>query len=130
MEESQAKGLLDTRCRVGSRSSGGVGTAPARSSWWARGFRLRVRGRSRVRGLRVTLMNSALDAVGLPGYGPDVAGARGWAEIEETMAALPAVLRGVWLDAAAVPDDGAAFSPWTGVRSASRRSAPWSAFRA
>ena len=61
------------------------------------------------RGLRVTVMNSALDAVGLPSYGPDVAGARGWAEIEETMAALPAVLRGVWLDAAAVPDDGAAF---------------------
>jgi hypothetical protein len=62
------------------------------------------------RGLRVTVVNSALDAVGLPGYGPDVAGhGKGWAEIEETMAALPAVLREVWLDAAAAPDDGAAF---------------------
>ena len=62
------------------------------------------------RGVRVTVVNGALDAVGLPGYGPDVAGGiRGWAEIGETMAALPAVLREVWLDAAAVPEDGAAF---------------------
>jgi hypothetical protein len=62
------------------------------------------------RGVRVTVLNSALDAVGLPGYGPDVAGKMGgWAEIGETMAALPAVLREVWLDAVAAPDDGAAF---------------------
>ncbi len=60
------------------------------------------------KGVRVTVLNSVLDAVGLPGYGPElVVGSGGWAEIGETMAALPAALRGAWLDAASVPDDGA-----------------------
>lgn len=60
------------------------------------------------KGVGVTVLNSVLDAVGLPGYGPDlVAGAGGWAEIGETMAALPAALRGAWLNAASVPENGA-----------------------
>ncbi|MFH0917421.1 MAG: FAD-dependent oxidoreductase [bacterium] len=60
------------------------------------------------KGARVTALNSALDAVGLPGYGPDLpAGAGGWAEIGETMASLPVALRGAWLNAASVPENGA-----------------------
>jgi hypothetical protein len=60
------------------------------------------------RGADVTVLNSVLDAVGLPGYGPDlVGGSGGWAEIGATMEALPSVLRRAWLDAASVPEDGA-----------------------
>lgn len=61
-------------------------------------------------GARVTVLNSALDAVGLPGYGPELeAGADGWAEIGRTIAALPAALREAWLNAASVSEDGAPF---------------------
>ena len=60
-------------------------------------------------GLHVTLMNSAMDSVGLPAYGPDLIGSgEGWGGIEETMAALPLPLRGVWLEAAARPASGEA----------------------
>ena len=60
-------------------------------------------------GVRVLVLNSALDAVGVPGYGPDLlAGEGGWEEIKQTLAALPPVLRAVWLGAASVPADGAA----------------------
>ena len=59
-------------------------------------------------GVRVMVLNSVLDAVGLPGYGPDLlAGSGGWAEIGEAMAGLPAALREAWLNAASVPDNGA-----------------------
>ena len=58
-------------------------------------------------GVHVTLLNSAMDRVGLPGYGPEiVAGPNGWLEIGETMALLPWVLRQAWLTSAAVPVSG------------------------
>ena len=51
-------------------------------------------------GVRVTLVNSALDTVGQPGYGPVViAGDGGWDSIADTLAALPSPLRGAWLHA-------------------------------
>jgi len=58
-------------------------------------------------GVHVTLLNSAMDRVGLPGYGPEiVAGPSGWLEIGETMALLPWALRQAWLTSAAVPASG------------------------
>ncbi len=58
-------------------------------------------------GVHVTLVNSAMDRVGLPGYGPEiVAGPDGWREIAETMALLPWALRQAWLTSAAVPASG------------------------
>jgi Glucose inhibited division protein A len=58
-------------------------------------------------GVHVTLLNSAMDRVGLPGYGPEiVAGPNGWLEIGETMALLPWALRQAWLTSAAVPASG------------------------
>ena len=55
----------------------------------------------------MTLLNSAMDRVGLPGYGPEiVAGPNGWLEIGETMALLPRALRQAWLTSAAVPASG------------------------
>ena len=60
-------------------------------------------------GVRVTLINSAMDRVGLPAYGPDLMGPGGrWDRIEETMAALPSPLRAVWLEAGMRPVCGAA----------------------
>ncbi len=62
------------------------------------------------RGVGVTVLDSALDRVGMPGYGPEVvAGPGGAAEIAEAMAALPATLRHVWLAAAVAPDCEAGF---------------------
>ncbi len=59
------------------------------------------------KGIRTTVLNSALDRVNLPEYGPYLtAGAGGWSEIEETMDALPSTLCQAWLQAAAVPEDG------------------------
>ena len=56
------------------------------------------------RGLEVTLVNSALDTVGLPAFGPDVVpGAGGRAEIAEVLTALPEVLRDVWVGAMVAP---------------------------
>ncbi len=58
-------------------------------------------------GVKVTVLNSALDRVNLPAYDPAlVAGSRGWCEIEETMAVLPLPLRRAWLSSAAVPESG------------------------
>lgn len=61
------------------------------------------------RGIGVTLMNGALDCVGMPGYGPDVtvdAGRGAWAD---TFASIPDPLRSAWLNAATAPENGAAF---------------------
>ncbi|MCE5252776.1 MAG: FAD-dependent oxidoreductase [Actinomycetia bacterium] len=61
-------------------------------------------------GIPVVVLNSALDAVGQPGYGPVVeGGVGGWDRIIETLAVLPPALRSVWLDASAAPDVEAAF---------------------
>jgi hypothetical protein len=54
-------------------------------------------------------MNSAMDRVGLPAYGPDLVGGKeGWPRLEKALAGLPAPLRSVWLQAATAPVDGAA----------------------
>jgi Glucose inhibited division protein A len=59
------------------------------------------------RGVRVTLVNSALDSVGQPGYGPVVMGrAGGWSEIRSVLERLPAPLRDAWLSASVAPCDG------------------------
>jgi Glucose inhibited division protein A len=56
------------------------------------------------KGARVTLLNSAMDRVGLPAYGPDlVGGAGGWAGLESCVDELPEPLRSVWLGAATKP---------------------------
>ncbi len=56
-------------------------------------------------GIRVTLLNSALDSVGQPGYGPVVcASDRDWSRIVGTLATLPQPLRNAWLDACSVAD--------------------------
>jgi hypothetical protein len=55
-------------------------------------------------GLRVTLVNSAMDRVGLPAYGPDVICAQGdWQRAETVLQALPVPLRQVWYGAASTP---------------------------
>jgi len=64
-------------------------------------------GRLAAEGAHVTVVSSALDVVGLPGYGPEVcAGPRGWAEIAETLALLPEGLRWAWLNSGALPETG------------------------
>ncbi len=60
-------------------------------------------------GSRVTLINSAMDRVGLPAYGPDLVGPGGrWDGIEDTMASLPSPLRAVWVGAGMRPVCGGA----------------------
>ena len=51
-------------------------------------------------GVQVTVVSSALDVVGLPGYGPEVwAGSGGLSEIVATLDLLPDGLRWAWLNA-------------------------------
>ena len=58
-------------------------------------------------GVQVTLLNSALDRVNLPGYGPEIAaGPSGWREIAEIMGMLPVALRQAWLSSAVAPESG------------------------
>jgi hypothetical protein len=58
-------------------------------------------------GVQVTVVSSALDVVGLPGYGPEVwAGPGGLAEIMETLDHLPDGLRWAWLNASGFPESG------------------------
>lgn len=52
-------------------------------------------------GVAVTLVGSALDVVGLPGYGPDV-----WITDRDSWALVPRRLRDVWERGAYEPDDG------------------------
>jgi hypothetical protein len=60
-------------------------------------------------GLRVILMNSAMDRVGLPAYGPDVIGQTGrWLEVGDVFEGLPLPLRNVWAQAATMPAGGGA----------------------
>lgn len=60
-------------------------------------------------GARVLLVSSALDVVGLPGYGPVlIATSECWDEIGETLHALPGSLRAAWLNTAVAPGDGPA----------------------
>jgi hypothetical protein len=62
------------------------------------------------RGARVLVISSALDVVGLPGYGPLLISPTGdWGEIRNVLEALPSCLRTAWLDAAAAPESGEAF---------------------
>ena len=51
-------------------------------------------------GVAVTLVSSALDIVGLPGYGPDV-----WIADQDSWALVPLRLRDVWERGAYAPDD-------------------------
>ncbi|MBN1320190.1 MAG: FAD-dependent oxidoreductase [Thermoleophilia bacterium] len=53
---------------------------------------------------KVTVVSSALDSIGLPGYGPDVSAGSDRAAIAEVLGAIPPPLRGVWLSAATTPD--------------------------
>lgn len=56
------------------------------------------------RGVRVTVINGALDAVGQPAFGPDIVPASGrLEEIREVLASLPGALRSVWASASVVP---------------------------
>ena len=58
-------------------------------------------------GAQVVLVNSALDILGLPGYGPALIPAQGgWAELASVMSGLPAPLRWAWLGSASVLKDG------------------------
>ncbi len=58
-------------------------------------------------GHRVTLINSAMDRVGLPAYGPDLIAEDGdRSSLEECLKALPAPLGAVWLEAATTPAGG------------------------
>ena len=58
-------------------------------------------------GAHVVLVNSALDILGLPGYGPALIPAQGgWAELASVMSGLPAPLRWAWLGSASVLKDG------------------------
>lgn len=60
-------------------------------------------------GLRVTLVNSAMDRVGLPAYGPDLIGAtEGWRDVDAVFHGLPEPLRAVWIRAATMPASGEA----------------------
>ena len=60
-------------------------------------------------GLHVILMNSAMDRVGLPAYGPDLVGPKGgWREAGEVFRGLPLPLRNVWARAATMPASGEA----------------------
>jgi hypothetical protein len=58
-------------------------------------------------GHRVTLINSAMDRVGLPAYGPDLIAEDGdRSSLEECLKALPPLLGAVWLEAATTPAGG------------------------
>ena len=58
-------------------------------------------------GAEVLVVSSALDVVGLPGYGPEVvSGDSGWAGLAETFGSLPTPLRAAWLCNARVPASG------------------------
>ncbi len=59
-------------------------------------------------GLQVTLINSAMDRVGLPAYGPDMIGEGRGHQAEEALRGLPLSLRSVWLQAAMMPASGEA----------------------
>ncbi len=53
------------------------------------------------------LVNSALDILGLPGYGPALIPAQGgWTELANVMSGLPGPLRWAWLGSASVLKDG------------------------
>lgn len=61
-------------------------------------------------GVPVTVMNSALDAVGRPSYGPVVdGGPGGWNRVVGVLQALPQPLRSVWIDSSGTPDLDAGF---------------------
>ena len=55
------------------------------------------------RGVRVQLLNSALDRLGHPGYGPELVSTRGRAGVVKALAALPRVVRDVWVEAGVSP---------------------------
>ena len=57
-------------------------------------------------GHQVTLVNSAMDRVGLPAYGPDILVGGGWEEIETLFSRVPLPLRRVWLEAGMRPAGG------------------------
>jgi hypothetical protein len=58
-------------------------------------------------GISVTVISSALDVVGLPGYGPTVeAGPAGWPQLVDVFECLPEALRRSWLGTAVVPVSG------------------------
>ena len=58
-------------------------------------------------GVQVTVVSSALDVVGLPGYDSEVwAGPGGLTEITDTLDLLPDGLRWAWLNAASFPESG------------------------
>ncbi len=58
-------------------------------------------------GAQVLVMSSALDVVGLPGYGPTVESDRGrWEDLSEAFSALHPSLRSAWLSTAAAPESG------------------------
>jgi hypothetical protein len=60
-------------------------------------------------GARVLVVSSALDVVGLPGYGPVVESPTGeWGELLGVMASLPPGLRRAWLETALIPGTGEA----------------------
>ena len=55
-------------------------------------------------GVKVIVLSSALDVVGLPGFGPIMRATNGkWQQITETLALLPDPLRGAWMSSAFVP---------------------------
>ena len=55
-------------------------------------------------GIRVTIVNGALDTVGLPGFGPDVCvGRDAVSRVMSVLEELPGPLRDVWVDACLVP---------------------------
>jgi len=55
-------------------------------------------------GMKVTVVSSALDCIGLPGYGPNVIAGGNRAAITEALATIPLPLREIWLTAAVTPD--------------------------
>ncbi|MCL5735438.1 MAG: FAD-dependent oxidoreductase [Actinobacteria bacterium] len=57
-------------------------------------------------GAQVTVISSALDVVGLPGYGSEVRADNGWSEIAETFAGLPLELRLAWLKSSVLLETG------------------------
>lgn len=60
-------------------------------------------------GIAVTVVSSALDSVGLPGYGPIVVAGTDRAAVADAVAAIPAPLRDVWVGTAVTPDCEAGF---------------------
>ena len=58
-------------------------------------------------GVPVLVMSSALDTLGQPSFGPDVAAPPvGWDGVREVLEALPRPLRDVWLASATASDEG------------------------